>query len=256
MSRFGIIGLMKLITLPRATLAWVLCALFSLMTVACGALGGHQQVASSGHTCPRPGIEDSEAVMAVERGVPQVMLSGVMLGRFAAAEKAMQAAAEANDQPTANCAAENVMYLLVGRFGRNAPPDALAPGILPADRETISDPGVAISAMSIMPDQPAVDLIAAEILGDPARWTTSPALAWSDLEAAVVSGRLSQLDGQAMQAIGYAMLIQRSSNLDEAKRNARTGVAVIRKAAEVSRHVLAINCASYPEAYCGVPTGE
>jgi hypothetical protein len=245
---------MNLTTSPRARLAWALCALASAISLSCGAFGG-QQVASSGHTCPRPAIEDREAVLAQDRGVLQVALSGNMRGRFVAAEKAMEAAAEAKDQPAASCAAENVLYLLVGRFGRNAPPDALAPGILPADRETISDPGVAISAMSIMQDQAAVELIASGILGDPARWTTSPALAWSDLEAAVVSGRLPDLDSQAMQAIGYAMLIQRSQNLDDAKRNARSGLEAIRKAAEVARQVLAINCESYPEAYCGVETG-
>jgi hypothetical protein len=167
----------------------------------------------------------------------------------------MEAAAEAKDQPAASCAAENVLYLLAGRFGRNAPPDALAPGILPADRETISDPGVAISAMSIMTDQAAVELITSGILGDPGRWMTSPASAWSDLEAAVVSGRLPELDSQTMQAIGYAMLIQRSQNLDDAKRNARSGREAVRKAAEAARQVLAINCESHPEAYCGIETG-
>jgi len=235
-------------SLPLAALAFV-----CLTSLGCGAMG-RQQDASSGHVCPRPEIDDPEATAAAARGVPQVILSGVLLGRFAAAEKSMQVAAEAKDQPTANCAAENVMYLLVGRFGRNAPPDALAPGILPADRATLSDPGVAISAMSIMPDQEAVDLIADGILGDAARWTTSPALAWSDLEAAVVSGRSSDLDSQAMQTIGWAMAVQRAPSLDEAKRNARSGLEAVRKGVEVGRKVLAINCASYTDA-CTGPTG-
>jgi hypothetical protein len=204
---------------------------------------------ASAQACARPALDDAAALTALESDIGPISLSGTLVNRFAAANRAMEAAAGAGSLATATCAAENVLFLLAGRSGRNAPPDALTPGILPADRDTLTDPGVAMSAMMIMPDPPAAEAIGNGILGDSGRWNT-PSAGWSEIDAAVASGTVAQIDSQTMQAIAWALLVQRSANLDEARAHARAGLPATTTALQAARQALAISCVRFPEALC------
>jgi hypothetical protein len=205
------------------------------------------QAAAQG--CERPPLDDAAALIALESGLAPISLSGALVNRFAAANREMEAAASAANLAAASCAAENVLFVLAGRFGRHAPPDAISPGILPADRDPLSDPGVAISAMMIVPDPPAAEAIGTGIVGKRERWS-KPTDGWGELDAAVASGTVADLDSKTMQAIGWALLVQRASNLDEARGHARAGVAATSTALQAARQALAISCATFPEALC------
>ncbi len=199
--------------------------------------------------CIRPILDDPAALVALQSGIGQVSVPGTLVNRFAAATRAFQAAADAPDVATARCAAENVLYVLSGRFGRYGPPDALAPGILPADRDPLSDPGLAITAMTIMPDPATVDALGTGIVGSGARWST-PTAAWNELDAAVADGTVAELDSPAMQAIGWALRTQRATTLEGARNHARSGLDVTSKALQTAREVLAAGCTAFPEAEC------
>ncbi len=199
--------------------------------------------------CARPILDDPAAVVALQSNIGQVSVPGSMVNRFVAATRAMQAAADARDTATVQCGAENVLYVLSGRFGRYGPADALTPGILPADRDPLSDPGLAITAMTILPDQTAIEAIGTGIVGSINRWST-PTAGWNELDAAIADGTIAALDSPTMQVIGYALLIQRAGALDEARDAARAGLAVARTTLQTTRDVLASGCASFPEAEC------
>ncbi len=204
---------------------------------------------ASSQACIRPALDDPEALVARQSAIGQVLVPGTLVNRFAAATRAFEAAANAPDVATARCAAENVLYVLSGRLGRYGPADALTPGILPPDRDPLSDPGLAISAMAIMPDPSTVDAIGTGIVGDGARWST-PTAAWNELDAAVANGTVANLDSPTMQAIGWALLTQRAASLDDARNYARSGLAVASQALQTAREVLAAGCAAFPEAEC------
>jgi hypothetical protein len=209
------------------------------------------QAQTQTQACARPALDDPTASAATEVSIGQIAISGTLINRFVAANRAMQAAANADDLATATCNAEGVLYVLVGRFGRNAPPDALTPGMLPADRDPLTDPGLGMAALMIMSEKSAADAIATDILGDDARWRT-PTAGWNELDAAVESGTVAEIDSRTMQAIGYARLAQRATSLDEARAHARAGLAATSTALDAARKVLAINCAAMPEVECRV----
>jgi hypothetical protein len=204
---------------------------------------------TAGQSCARPILDDPAASAATDVTYGQISVPGVMVNRFAAAARAMQAAADARDMDTARCGADNILYVLVGRGSRHAPADALSPGILPLDRDPLSDPGLAMTAMSIIGDQAAVDTIATGLVGNQARWTM-PTTGWNELDAAVANGSVATLDSPAMQVIGYALLIQGATTLDEARSHGRAGLPVVLTALQTSRDVLSAGCRSVPEAVC------
>jgi hypothetical protein len=204
---------------------------------------------ASAQSCPRPALDDAAALTALESDIGPISLSGTLVNRFAAAHRSMEAAAGAGSITTASCEAENVLFLLVGPYGRNAPPGALTPGILPADRDPLSDPGVAMTAMMIMSDAPAAEAIGSGILGDMARWSR-PTAGWTEIDAAVTDGSVATLDSQTMQAIGWALLVQRSASVDEAHRYARSGIAATSTALQSARQALDVSCVTFPEARC------
>jgi hypothetical protein len=230
----------------------LLLALTGLLLVACNrtpALPAEAPTAQAAQSCVRPALDDAAALTALESTIGPISLSGVLVNRLAAANRTMESAASADSLMAATCAADSILYLLTGPAGRHAPQDALMPGILPADRDPLSDPGVAISAMSIMEDPPAVEAIRTGIVGDMARWNT-PTASWNEIDAAVGNGTVAQIDSPTMQAIGWALLVQRSASLDEARGHARAGTAATTTALQAARQALAVSCVRFPEALC------
>lgn len=224
-----------------------------LLLVACARApsmpGSSPSVQAAVQVCQRPALDDTAALRAQQSDIGAVHLSGTLVNRLAAAHREMEAAAAAGDLAAATCAAENVLYVLVGRQGRNAPADALAPGILPADRDPLTDAGLALAAMAMMPEPSGVEAITQGILGDVGRWS-APTAAWSEIETSVENRTVGDLDSKAMQAVGWAMLIRRASSPEEARRYARAGASATSAALEAARTALAISCEAFPEAQC------
>jgi hypothetical protein len=106
-----------------------------------------------------------------------------------------------------------------------------------------------MSAMTVWSESEAVEAISRDILGSSTRWRT-PSAGWNELDEAVASGTVAEVDSRTMQAIGWALLVQRATTLDEARTHARAGLAATKTALDAARQVLRVTCATTEGATC------
>lgn len=182
---------------------------------------------------------------------PLLPTLAVLVQRLERADQALAAVREAADLEEAHAAARWALDLLVGPGGRHAGPFTLSPGVLPADGEAVSDPGLALAAYDAASDPAVREAIERVLLGDVDRWR-QPARRWDEMDAAIAAwtprdNSVASLDGHLPRVVCWTALILDAPSLARAQEYASHGALHLDLSLQAARQALAAAAASPPQ---------
>ncbi len=181
-----------------------------------------------------------------------ITLATTMIDRFQAANLAMGVLRDARSTEVVRCASQVTLDVLVGPSGRHSGGTAYSPGMLPSDRPTLFDPGIALAAYDFTTNERVKSLITGAVLGDADRWRSQPSSRWDEIDAAVQRGAsgISALDGRFMRLIARAVLAQQTSNVSDANQIGESGVIDSAAGLDAARAILQALCGDEDDPRC------
>jgi len=192
--------------------------------------------------------EDRTRIQGTDTGVSLIY---VVQDRFEAARLAMQVVRDAPTINVAQCGAKVTLDVLVGPSGRHTSSTAFSPGMLPADRPQLTDPGIALAIYDTSRNDRVKSEISKGPLGDPGKWR-EPQKRWDELDAAVARGNsgVSALDSSLLRLVGWALLVQKASDVGAANAIGASGVTDAQAGVDATRAALDALCANAQDARC------